>query len=98
MLIQMAASIAIGHHEKWDGSGYPRGLAGESIPIEARIVAVADIFDALTTARPYKEPWPLDKVCDHLQTLAGSHLDPAVVEAFLRQREAVAEVMETLRD
>ena len=57
-VLQLAREIALAHHEKWDGSGYPRGLAGEAIPVSARIVAVADVFDALTTRRPYKEPWP----------------------------------------
>ena len=58
-VLQLAREIALAHHEKWDGSGYPRGLAGEAIPLSARIVAIADVFDALTTRRPYKEPWPV---------------------------------------
>ena len=81
-LLQMAATIAHHHHEKWDGSGYPDQLAGEHIPEMARIVAVADVFDALCTVRPYKEIWPLDRVMDTLQSSAGSHFEPRLIEAF----------------
>jgi putative two-component system response regulator len=72
------------HHEKWDGSGYPRGLAGESIPLAARIFAVIDVWDALSNDRPYRRAWPPEKVYQHLASLAGSHFDPAVAAAFLR--------------
>jgi putative two-component system response regulator len=82
-LIQMGAEIALSHHEKWDGSGYPQGLAGERIPICARIVAVADVFDALTTERPYKRAWTLDQARTMLVEGAGAHFDPRCVEAFL---------------
>jgi putative two-component system response regulator len=80
---EMAASIALAHHEKWDGSGYPRGLAGESIPIEARIVAVADVFDALTMKRPYKDAWPVDKAIQFIRDARGKHFDPRLVDVFL---------------
>jgi len=83
-LLQMAATIAHCHHEQWDGSGYPRGLAGEDIPEMARIVAIADVFDALTTKRPYKEVWPLDRVMETLHSSAGSHFEPRLVEHFTR--------------
>jgi len=83
-LLQMAATIAYCHHEKWDGSGYPRGLAGEDIPDMARIVAIADVFDALTTKRPYKEVWPLDQVMQTLQASSGSHFEPQLVGHFVR--------------
>ena len=83
-LLQMAATIAHCHHEKWDGSGYPRGLAGEDIPDMARIVAIADVFDALTTKRPYKEVWPLDQVMQTLQASSGSHFEPRLVDHFVR--------------
>ncbi len=82
-LIQMAECIALTHHEKWDGSGYPNGLKGAHIPIEGRICAVCDVFDALTSKRPYKEPWSLEDATAELRKLAGSHLDPDLVEAFL---------------
>ena len=82
-LLQLAREIALAHHEKWDGSGYPRGLAGEAIPVSARIVAVADVFDALTTRRPYKEPWPVQDALDHITAQAGKHFDPALVALFV---------------
>lgn len=83
-LLQMAATIAHYHHEKWDGSGYPDQLAGAAIPEMARIVAVADVFDALCTVRPYKEVWPLDRVMETLQSSAGSHFEPRLIETFTR--------------
>ncbi|KAF1720002.1 response regulator [Pseudoxanthomonas wuyuanensis] len=83
-LFQLAAEVSLYHHERWDGSGYPAGLAGEDIPESARIVAVADVFDALTTKRPYKEPWPVERALETLRTSAGSHLDARMVEAFER--------------
>jgi len=82
-LIQVAEIIALTHHEKWDGSGYPQGLNGDDIPIEGRILAVADVFDALTHARPYKEAWPLDKAVAEIERQKGRHFDPRVAEAFL---------------
>lgn len=81
-LFQLAAQIALCHHERWDGSGYPAGLAGEDIPESARIVAVADVFDALTTKRPYKEPWPVERAMETLRDSGGSHLDARLVTAF----------------
>ena len=82
-VLQLAREIALAHHEKWDGSGYPRGLAGEAIPLSARIVAIADVFDALTTRRPYKEPWPVHEAMDHITAQAGQHFDPALVPLFV---------------
>ena len=81
-VLQLAREIALAHHEKWDGSGYPRGLAGEAIPLSARIVAIADVFDALTTRRPYKEPWPVQDALNHIAAQAGKHFDPALVALF----------------
>ena len=75
--------IAFSHHEKWNGSGYPEGLKGKAIPIASRIVAVADVFDALITRRPYKNIWPLKKAIDEIKREAGAHFDPEVVKAFL---------------
>jgi PAS domain S-box-containing protein len=81
-VLQLAAEIALTHHERWDGTGYPAGLAGEQIPIAGRIVAVADVFDALTHARPYKAAWPLERALRTIREGAGLHFDPAVVAAF----------------
>lgn len=94
-LLQIAAEIALTHHERWDGTGYPRGLKGEEIPRSGRIVAVADVFDALISARSYKAPWPLEKARAHLEAEAGRHFDPACVAAFLsRWDDIVALVQE----
>ena len=81
--IQMGARIAIGHHEKWDGSGYPAGLAGEAIPMEARITALVDVYDAVSNRRHYKEPWTEDKVIELIRKGSGQHFDPRLVELFL---------------
>jgi hypothetical protein len=85
-VLQMAATIAATHHEWWDGTGYPRGLAGEQIPLVGRIVAVADVFDALTHDRPYKKAWPLNQGVARIRRGAGSQFDPRVVAAFLSTR------------
>ena len=79
-LLKLARSIALYHHEKWDGSGYPYGLKGEDIPLPARIIAIADVFDALTSERPYKQAWSVDEAVAHIRTQAGLHFDPALVE------------------
>lgn len=81
-IFRLAAEIALHHHEKWDGTGYPMGLVGEAIPESARIVAVADVFDALTTKRPYKEVWPVEKAMAALREGSGRHFQPSLVEAF----------------
>ncbi len=90
--VQCGAAIALGHHERWDGSGYPDQIAGEAIPLSARIVAVADVLDALTTARPYKEAWPMDQAFDYLERHAGSHFDPGAIDSLLKKKEQVVEV------
>ncbi|MGD0960180.1 MAG: HD domain-containing phosphohydrolase [Methylomonas sp.] len=82
-VFKMAAEIARFHHEKWDGGGYPLGLSGEDIPESARIVAIADVFDALTTKRPYKEPWPLEKTLDVMKQNSGAHFEPRLLSLFL---------------
>ncbi|MCO7226902.1 two-component system response regulator [Pleionea sp. CnH1-48] len=82
-LLTMARTVALTHHEKWDGSGYPRGLAGKEIPLEGRIVAVADVFDALTTQRPYKSAWPLEQALDYLKEQKGQHFDPELINVFM---------------
>ena len=91
-LLQTAHTIALTHHEKWDGSGYPRGLKGEEIPIEGRIVAVADVFDALTSERPYKPAWTVEAAIELLQRESGKHFDPQVVEAFLTRLPEMIEI------
>jgi putative two-component system response regulator len=83
-LLQTAETIARCHHERWDGTGYPDGLAREDIPLEARIVAVADVYDALINERPYKKAWSVEDAIREVRSLAGSWFDPDVIEAFLR--------------
>ncbi|HBX37860.1 MAG TPA: two-component system response regulator [Pseudohongiella sp.] len=93
-LLHTARQIALYHHEKWDGSGYPHGLKGEEIPVEARIVAIADVFDALVSARPYKPAWPVEKAIALIQEEAGRHFDPELVELFLQQLPELLEIKE----
>jgi len=88
-LLQLAHKLAIEHHEKWDGSGYPNGIKGEEISIEGRIVAVADVFDALTSKRPYKEAWSVEKTVLHMQEQAGAHFDPALIELFVKKLDDI---------
>ena len=85
-ILALASTISLSHHEKWDGSGYPLGLAAEDIPIEGRITAVADVFDALSSKRPYKAPFPLQKCFEILEEGRGKHFDPLVLDAFFRCR------------
>jgi len=87
-LFDLERQCARHHHERWDGTGYPDGLAGPAIPLVARITSVADVFDALMSKRPYKEPWPREEALQYLRDNAGSHFDPEVVEAFLRSQAA----------
>ncbi|MCO6188612.1 HD domain-containing phosphohydrolase [Rhizobium sp. L1K21] len=91
-VIQTAAIIAESHHEKWDGSGYPKGLSKDEIPIEGRIVAVADVFDALCSERPYKPAWKIEKAFQEIMRCSGTHFDPACVAAFCRGWQQVAEI------
>lgn len=97
-MMMMAARIAQTHHEKWDGSGYPIGLAGEDIPIEGRITAVADVFDALSSERPYKKAFPRQKCFEIIQEGRGSHFDPQVVDAFFACAPKIVEVQLALMD
>lgn len=96
--INMGAEIALGHHEKFDGSGYPHGSKGTEIPLETRIVAVADVYDALTTTRPYKTAWPTEKALNYLRSRKGSHFDPDCVDAFMMQIEKVKAIQQMLQD
>ena len=96
-LLQLAAEIAGSHHERWDGQGYPFRLSGETIPVSGRIVAIADNFDALTSARPYKEAWSVDRAVAHIRERSGSHFDPRCVAAFDKALSVILEIMETDR-
>ncbi|QKK30224.1 response regulator [Rhizobium indicum] len=93
-LSRVATAIIAGHHEKWDGSGYPKGLSGDAIPIEARIVAVADVFEALCSDRPYKQAWPIEQAYEEIIACSGSHFDPACVAAFRRKWPAIRALFE----
>jgi putative two-component system response regulator len=90
-LMQMSKEIALSHHEKWDGSGYPNGLKGEEIPLSGRIIAIADVFDALTTARPYKEAWTVEDAVKLIDENSGSHFDPSLVLVF---HEVMPEILD----
>jgi putative two-component system response regulator len=97
-LLMLAARIAQTHHERWDGKGYPLGLLGDDIPLEGRIVAVADVFDALSSKRPYKDPFPREKCFDILREGRGTQFDPAVIDAFFDCSEEIVEIQLLLMD
>ena len=97
-LLKVAAEIALSHHEKYDGSGYPHGLSGEDIPLFGRIVAVADVFDALTSERPYKKAWSIEDACQFLKDGSGKHFDPSCVDAFFSDFEAIISIKNTFLD
>jgi putative two-component system response regulator len=97
-LLMVAKSVSLTHHEKWDGSGYPNGLAGEDIPIEGRICAVADVFDALTSKRPYKEPWSVEKTLAFMESQKGKHFDPALIDLLLAKLPQILEIKEKWKD
>lgn len=97
-ILQMARSIALSHHEKWDGSGYPQGLRGSAIPLAARIAAIADVFDALTSVRPYKRTWSIDEAMAHIQSQAGLHFDPDLVPPFMTLRPQLAAICQRWPD
>lgn len=97
-ILRMAREIALTHHEKWDGSGYPHGLRGESIPLAARIVALADVFDALTSVRPYKRAWSVSEAMAHIEAQSGVHFDPALVPVFIGLRDTLETIRTQWRD
>lgn len=97
-LLMLAARIAQTHHEKWDGSGYPLGLSGTDIPLEGRIVAVADVFDALSSARPYKQPFSREQCFEILETGRGKHFDPQILDAFFARADEIIETQLLLMD
>ena len=96
--LRIAAAVALTHHEKWNGSGYPRGLAGKAIPIEGRIVAISDVFDALMSRRPYKRAFSEEETLSILAQGAGEHFDPAVHAAFVNVLDHIQSVRATFAD
>ena len=92
------AMIALTHHERFDGQGYPMGLSGSEIPLDGRIVCIADVFDALTTKRPYKVPWPLDRAYDLLRSEREKQFDPDLVDAFVSNSGQVEQIYYDHRD
>lgn len=97
-MIRMAETVAVTHHEKWDGSGYPNGIRGESIPLEGRVVALADAFDAMVSRRCYKNAYPVNRVFEIIRQDSGTHFDPTVVRAFFDSQVEILEVYEKYRD
>ncbi|MES2257893.1 MAG: two-component system response regulator [Pseudomonadota bacterium] len=93
-MLAMAYDVALTHHEKWDGSGYPNQLAGENIPLSGRIVAIADVFDALTSVRPYKPEWSIEQACAFLREQRGGHFDPALIDLFLPLMDEITLIKE----
>ena len=97
-LIEMCRLVTLTHHEKWNGSGYPNGLVGDQIPIEGRIVAIADVFDALTSVRPYKHAWEIEEALEYIEANAGSHFDPALPNLLRQELPKILEIKEKLKD
>lgn len=97
-LLQMARRIALYHHEKWDGSGYPDGLSARDIPVEARIVAIADVFDALTSERPYKPAWDIERAVAYLQEQSGKQFDPEMIELFVQNLQPILAIRQKWLD
>lgn len=97
-LIELAKIVAMTHHEKWDGTGYPKQLKGEEIPIEGRIVALADVFDALTSVRPYKEAWPIEQAVEFITSQRNKHFDSQLVDLFIQQLDKIIEIKNHWKD
>ena len=91
-ILQTAAEIAMTHHEKWNGKGYPEGLSGTEIPLAGRIVAIADVFDALTSKRPYKVPLPVEAACNIIEKERGEHFDPKLTDLFFSSMDEVLKI------
>ncbi|NOH98373.1 two-component system response regulator [Vibrio sp. 99-70-13A1] len=97
-LLQVAVQVAQSHHEKWNGQGYPQGLVGEDIPLVARIAAIADVFDALTSERPYKQAWSIEKAVSLLEEEKGQHFDPSLVDLFIENLPQILELKARFKD
>ncbi len=97
-LLRLSRLTALTHHEKWNGKGYPGGLKGEAIPLAGRLTAIADIFDALTSVRPYKQAWGVDEAMEHIRKEGGESLDPGLAALFIELRAEVEKIMKTFRD
>ncbi len=97
-LLQMAALVALDHHERWDGTGYPHGKREKEISLWGRVTAIADVFDALMSRRPYKEPWSLEKTLDYMKELSGKAFDPELIEIFLSNIDRIMDIRERYRD
>ena len=91
-LLHLARVVALSHHERWDGNGYPYRLAEENIPLEGRIVSIADVFDALTSVRPYKKAWPVNEARDYIDDQTGKAFDPHLTKLFLQNLPAIVEI------
>ena len=96
--IQFATEIATGHHERWDGKGYPNNIKGEDIPLNARIMAIADCFDAIVSKRCYKDPMPVEEAFKVIKEESGTHFDPKIVEVFLNNKEKYEYINATIQD
>lgn len=97
-LIKMASIVALNHHERFDGNGYPSGINGYDIPVEGRIVSLADVFDALSSRRPYKDPWPVEKILNVIHGERGKQFDPGVIDAFDKGLDEIMEIREDMQD
>jgi len=97
-LMKMATKIAVYHHEKWDGSGYPLGLAGDKIPVEARIVSICDVFDALISTRPYKKAWSCYDSIEYVKKQSGVSFDPYLVDKFMEISDEIIHYAEQYKD
>lgn len=97
-VMQMAKQISLGHHEKWNGKGYPHGLSGETIPLVGRIVAIADVFDALTSVRPYKRAWSVESALELIEKEAGQHFDPTLIRLFLSMKTEIRHIVTEYSD
>jgi putative two-component system response regulator len=97
-LIELAKIVSMTHHEKWDGTGYPKQLKGKDIPRPGRIIALADVFDALTSVRPYKDAWSVEKAVEFIQEQKGKHFDPEMVDLFIQQLDKVIEIKQRWKD
>ncbi|HAL86279.1 MAG TPA: response regulator receiver protein, partial [Deferribacteraceae bacterium] len=97
-ILKAAATVALTHHEKWNGKGYPYGLAGEDIHLFGRITAIADVFDALGSDRVYKKAWELDRILELFREESGQHFDPALVKVFFDNLDKFLEIRETYKD